>query len=262
MKPLPILLVALLLAAGLHGNGAHAQSGLPASPTPEAADKAEQLKRNQRMQDEIALLREGAVFGNPAAPPTDLAELQSFLRRLPGRFRIEGRIEGIKPGNALASVLLAGKITGVADCRSVGEGVGVDCMINATWPAIGFNGNEDLRAYVLNTFRPAVLVLGVDPNPDWLRVRTLLVTADGFSHGGLGHLADNTIRAHRSGSECFFPEPGQPSSCFTGIEMTADPKDGFVTLRLVTTSTIGIMLTLHPDADARADKELESLRAR
>lgn len=47
-----------------------------------------------------------------------------------------------------------------------------------------------------------------------------------------------------------------------GIEITAEPKDEFVTLRIVTGSTIGIMLTLRPDADARADKGLEPLRAR
>lgn len=265
MRSLFLPVVALLLAGGLCGSDVRAQSQISPSPTPEAADRAEQLARNQRMQDEMALLREGALSGDPTAPPADLAELQSFLRRLPGRFRIEGRIEGGVAYNVQGqmNVPQSARITGVADCRGVGEGAGIDCMINATWPVMdgAFSGIRDAqsRSQVLNVFRPAVLVLGVDPNPDWLRVRTLLVTADGFSHGGLGQLANNTIRAHRSGSECFRGESTRSSSCFMGIEVTAEPQSGIVTLLLFTDSTIGILLTLHPDADARADKELEPI---
>lgn len=260
MKLLSLPLVAVLLAANMYGNGAHAQSGLPTGSAPEAADKAEQLKRNRRMQEEMALLREGALFGNPTAPTTDLAELQSFLRRLPGRFRIEGQIEGDVAYNVQAqiNVLQSAKITGVADCRGIGDGVGIDCMINATWPAMdgAVSGIRDAesRSQVLNVFRPAVLVLGIDPDPNWLRVRTLLVTADGFSHGGLGYLAGDTIRAHRSGSECFRPQPPLHSPCFMGIDVAAGPDSSVVALRLITNSTISITLTLHPDADASVDK--------
>lgn len=249
MKPLSFPAGALLLVAGLYGSQASTQSQI----------SAEQLKRNQRMQNEMALLREGALSGDPAAPPADLAELQSILRHMPGRYRIEGRIEGHSAYNAESGmrVLQSARITGVADCRRIGESAGINCIFNATWPAMhgaaAGIGAAQSPSQALDVFRPAVLVLGVDPNPNWLRVRMLLVTSDGFSHGGLGHLENNTIRAQRAGSECFRPEPTRHSSCFTGIELTADPQSGMVTLLFFTNSTLGIRLSLHPDAGARAD---------
>jgi hypothetical protein len=260
------ILVPGMLIAALCADGAYPQA---ASVGP--FKKETQEKLDQKMKDEMALLRDGALFGNSA--PASFGEqaagdrkiIESFFSGLAGRFRIEGVIEGDRGYNAVVGgfVPQTAKITGVADCRSVGSGLGIDCVINATWPVIDSEvaqvGARQSRSEALNTFRPAVLVLGVDTGADPPGVRVQLVTADGFAHGWVGTLAGNKMHADHRVSDCLHVQPPDVR-CFTSIEITVEPGIGIVTLGLSTGAGIGISLAMHPDTGAKAERKMKSLK--
>jgi hypothetical protein len=202
------------------------------------------------MRREMELLRQEQVRGNQAAT-SDRAELRAFIARLPGRFRIEGFIE---QGYIEAS---RSKISGVADCAGIGTGLGVHCAITASWPVLDMNlariGAQESPSEVLNTFRPAVLALGVES--EGTRARVVLVTADSIANSWSGALDGNTLEAQRL-DNCMDPR------CFRSLTMDADPASGTITLSLPAPRGIVITLAMHPDAQARPGSKVRSLKSR
>jgi hypothetical protein len=203
-----------------------------------------------------------AAFGSPgkldaATRAARITELEEWMKRLPGRFRIDGRIE--TPGQVTVQVVgqtnvmensavpttLAGKVVGVADCASVGEGVGLHCVLNARWDSIDldlpdFSTGPAPRATpseMLNTFTPAMLDLGLNMDPPG--IRAMLVTDDSVSHIWGGRLTENSLRADRLvdcieptiGTSSYVQEPTD-SRCLQPLEITATPGSDLVTMVL------------------------------
>jgi hypothetical protein len=188
-----------------------------------------------------------------------LAEAEIWLTRLPGRFRIEGRAE--RPGRMQTT--LGGKVTGVADCESVGEGVGVQCIISATWPIIEIEvadiGGRPPTSEMLRAFGPAMLVVGL--NPDSPEVRALLVTDDSLAHAWAGRLTEDTVTARRL-TGCIGADsiPRDPR-CFQPLEISAAPEGGIVTI-VLRAGGVTITFAMHRDPQARAEKPLKRKKAR
>jgi len=213
-----------------------------------------------------------------------LAEADAFLRRLTGRFRIEGKIErkmqiGFGTGDPLMPYGLSGglvpksaKVAGVADCSTVGTGAGVNCVISASWPA--FDRTEpppfckpwtrnvicDLfdppftAAEKLDTMRPAVLMLGLDTDPPQLR--GMLVTADTLTNEWVGKLDGSSARMLQT-------QVCTTLRCYLELGITAGPDSEVVTFTLHQTLLwqITITLTMHRDPDAQLEKDLKPMKA-
>lgn len=124
----------------------------------------------------VAGVLDGAAFGQARAPsvsnrcdtpvtvqshpgPEKVRTVSdSWLRRLPGRYRIDGEIMEVNGWDSLATR----KATGSADCALIGSGPGVNCMISIKWARISVGAGFGLSEHL--TMRPAVLLFGFDPN--------------------------------------------------------------------------------------------------
>lgn len=239
---------------------------------------------------------EWAALGAPgeldaATREARLAQLDAWLRKLAGRYRIEGLVE--TPGHATVQVVgasnamedlavattLSGKISGVADCAGVGDGAGLHCIINATWPVIDVDvakiGAKPTISEALKTFQPAMLDLGMNRDPPG--IRALLVTDDSISHMWAGRLDGDTLVADRL-NDCKSPTldaaltlevPDDPR-CLQPLKITAGPAADAMTIVLRTPlpapppwaeitdlkPQLTITLAMHRDDDVSA----ESLR--
>jgi hypothetical protein len=184
-----------------------------------------------------------------------LAELDTWLRRLPGRFRIDGRIDLLMQPNAVRTR----DFDGVADCKEIGDGVGLHCILNAKWPVI-----EDQPSMVamgptpkktpsaqLDTMQPAVLVLGLDLGRPG--IRAMMVNADSIAHTWSGPLRENTARADRL-NRCL------QSMCLQPLELIAEPDSRDIAI-VLHSGRLTITLTMIRDADARAEKPIKGMKS-
>jgi hypothetical protein len=105
----------------------------------------------------------------------DLAELTRWLPRLAGRFRYDGTL-AMNPDDIRI-------VKGFSDCKLVGEGPGVQCMININWPEIGPNGN---RGGPPHNLAPSMILHGLDPLA--AKILFLQVDSKGLAEGAEGTL--------------------------------------------------------------------------
>jgi hypothetical protein len=90
------------------------------------------------------------------------------------------------------------------------------------------------------TFRPALLVLGIDQA--LAEVRALLVTDDSIAHTWAGRVTASTLRANRLTGCRDIPPPDFPDvRCFQPLELIAEPESEIVTIVL---RSAGITITL------------------
>ena len=101
-----------------------------------------------------------------------LAEMEAWLRRLVGKFRIEGERWSTDRRSL--------QVRGTADCFAIGSGPGVSCVISAAWKA----GKETDSAV-----RPQVLLFGFDPGALEIRVTHV----DSLAAGMRGFLLDGSV---------------------------------------------------------------------
>jgi hypothetical protein len=204
--------------------------------------------------------RELAEKFDAATHAAKLAELKIWIRRIPGRFRIEGRIERMGGGG-----LVGAKVSGVADCDGVGQGGGVRCIFNAMWPLIDAVSRPAGKAAgpiqspspseALRSFRPAVLVLGVDPQVSELRA--LMVTDDSLAHTWGGRLTANTVKANRlTGCRNIPPPDPQDNRCFQPLELIAEPGREIVTIAMQSVG-VTLKLVMQRDPEARPVKPMK-----
>lgn len=117
---------------------------------------------------------------NEVARATALAELDTWLRRLTGRFRYDGVREELAgvwvERDSAAPFYRRETVKGLGDCRAVGTGPGVHCVLNVTWGPT-------------STLAPAMIQYGIDP--DNLGVRYLQVNNRGIAEEALGFLRGN-----------------------------------------------------------------------
>jgi hypothetical protein len=90
-----------------------------------------------------------------------LSEMEVWLRRLAGRFRIEGMRWNASGGRA--------QVRGTADCFGIGSGPEVTCLISAIWKS-GKENAKDLDQTSYFAVRPQVLLFGLDPGAMEIRV--------------------------------------------------------------------------------------------
>jgi hypothetical protein len=101
---------------------------------------------------------------DPAARAARLSEMDTFLRRLIGRFR-----EAKGKGNDSERLV---------DCTAIGEGPGVQCMN-------GLGSRSDTGGST------SAMMFGMDPGA--LKVNFLRVSAKGIAEGGLARLSGDTL---------------------------------------------------------------------
>lgn len=231
--------------------------------SPEEEELREQyMPRNERFarQREIAQAQAEALE-KVTDRESRLPELNAWMRRLDGRFRLGGEVKVWWEGRYLIS-----EVSGVADCAAIGEGPGMQCFFNADWPIT--DPRKSSRApfgmieapfptEALRTFNPAVLVLGVDPK--LLEVRAMLVTHDTVTHSWAGMVTANKLTAGRVGG-CLEAKEGRPEfRCISRLEITAGP-DSDMVLRFV--GSANIAFTLHPDPDAEPETPMKTKKFR
>ncbi len=256
--PLPAV---LLLAASLASGVAQAQARGPAAEEvlengqdiPSGRERRAAAALQAREQAMEAARKEQEELRDPAVRAWRLAELDTWLRRIPGRFRIEGRIEA--PAGPEGSGVLSGKVTGVADCTGIGDGVGVQCILSATWPTIEAGvwppGAPPPPSEMIRTINPAVLVLGL--NRDLLGIHAQMVNADGLSHNWVGQLKQTTASANRTNRSL-------PGRRIQSLQIIAEP-DSEVLPIIMRAGALTLTLTMHRDPEARAKKPIKTLRS-
>src|SRR5690606_16155919 len=150
--------------------------------------------------------------------------------------------------NVSARTMLTGKVSGVADCVALAPGVGVHCLVNASWPIIEplppCAGVGCFRLPVPDServmlMRPAVLVLGL--TPDTSRIVASMVLDDGVAHTWAGRLEADSLTAYRQ-TRCFsvlglspaglIGQAPTPPPCFRPVKVVAEPGSDVITIEL------------------------------
>jgi hypothetical protein len=150
MSTIRIHLLALLaVGTMLHGTDAVAQAHLPLQPEYQ-----------------------------PVAP----VEPDVWLRRLVGNFSLDG---AYVLGDCATNDVMPGPppctgIKGNMNCIAVGDGPGVQCIINALWILYIGNPPIDLSSFL----DPSMMLLGLDPGR--AEINLLLVNDRGLTNGGFG----------------------------------------------------------------------------
>lgn len=128
----------------------------------------------------------------PADRTLQLAEIDQWLRRLVGRYRYEGKlvfpfvaeIVNGRPQKEYEAMWFDGK----GDCTGIGEGPGVQCIMNVEWPL-----STPRRMNVPpSTYAPAMTLYGIDPGLPGIRY--LQVNSNGLPEGSLARPEGDRIR--------------------------------------------------------------------
>jgi len=297
----PVALATMLAAAMLARGDAQAQARGPSAQEVqengqhivEGLERGRQIR--QQMQEERQQERIEQL--DPATRARKLAELDAVLRRLPGWFRIEGKIESTEvvqpegtaniplpdfaitpPGSVMPSggpmvrVKHTGDIAGTAHCSAIGEGVGLNCVITASWQPLDLDSGQ-LPAYsyvlskgqsrpseVLNTMQPAMLVLGLNMDPP--EIRAMMVTADTVAQNWVGKLDDSGAISSQVTGGCKH-DPGKPGyfPCYGTFKVIAEPDSDVVSF-VFDAGIITVNLTMHRDPRAELEDPLQPLMIR
>ncbi len=250
----------LVLAASLASGVVHAQARGPAAEEIQQHGQDILSGREKRAAAAVqsrerameAARKEREESADPVLRASRLAELDTWFRRIPGRFRIYGHIQ--KPAGPEGSGVLSDKVTGVADCTGIGAGVGVQCILTATWrtlePGVGSPGAPPPESEMLRTMSPGVLVLSLNLDPPGIRAQ--FVDAEGLAHIWVGKLAGSTARANRVNRIL----GGRP---LRTLLVSADPDSEVVTFE-IRSGSITLTISMHRDPEARAEKRIKTLR--
>jgi hypothetical protein len=176
-----------------------------------------------------------------AARVAQLEQLDTWLRRLAGRFDFSGEISGDSEStcdrarrdfarlHSNGSLGCRGgsippppvKISGNADCVGISSGAGVHCVIQLDWQVpVARYGYGYSPAYRASWFNPGIILYGIDPNA--LGIRFLQVSQRSIAESALGVLEDNTVT---------FKLPGPYSS--RKVQITALPDSDNLEMRVI-----------------------------
>jgi hypothetical protein len=112
-------------------------------------------------------------------------DMDAWLRRLVGRFRIQG--VNSKDGTDEPDMQTA---TGMEDCIGLGTGAGVQCVINVVWNE-QFDDQGQYADGGISSLAPAMIEYGFDPVAS--RVRYLQVDNQSLAEAGAGVLKGDTL---------------------------------------------------------------------
>jgi hypothetical protein len=290
MNRYPVVLTMLLVACMPVSTDTSAQArGPSATQIQESGQRIEsrmKLRRQEWEKEWGTQARESKraeMHRDPALRAATIAGMQTFLRRLTGRFRIAGKIErhmaiGVLTGDSSIPFITVpgtrtGDVTGIADCGAVGKGAGVNCIISASWPVIDktvtpkncnkypddpvcvFLDPPQTAGEQLDTMRPAVLVLGL--NADQPEIRAMLVTADTLANEWAGPLNGDIAKLLQTA-------PCTSMLCYERLNIVAEPGGSVVSIVLQQTFfwSVTITLSMHRDPEAQLQKKLKPMKAR
>lgn len=235
-------------------------------------------------------------------PVTDAAELGAWLRQLAGRYRVEGSVEvrmratvpesGSESGESQSSAQMIldrirtesgysdemqlETVRGKGDCVGVGNGPGVQCVLQVTWNELQevVQPSRTERGGVFNlpggksNLAPSMGLFGLEPGQS--TVRYLLVDSAGLAEGAAGNVVGHTATfrtpcangpaimaglrpppVRQSGQPA--PEP-PPTSCDKAIRIVAEPESQVVYL-LVDIELDGVRKTTYTLTMRRVPQE-------
>jgi hypothetical protein len=132
------------------------------------------------------------------------AEPDAWLRRLAGRYEVDGAIapaftsedvgsgdnqeegESVEEESVESSIFTPRGFRGKVDCVAIGSGPGVQCMLNIMWiEEVGPHGEPVPVSYL----DPSMMLLGLDPQRS--EIKMLLVDNHGMVEGGAGRIGGN-----------------------------------------------------------------------
>jgi hypothetical protein len=180
-------------------------------------------------------------MNDPAQRAEMIAKLDTWLRRLVGKFRYEGFVQFGNGGDERL-------VTGTQDCWNFGEGPGLLCLINMTWPFIGSYGQQGPSSY----WDPALALYGIGPSP--LEINFMQLDRSGQPEG---------IPARMRGSDVVrfqVPCTNEATLCRKIVKITVGPDGGPIQMKIDKwgnyfgdmTPVNTYLLSLHRVADAPA----------
>lgn len=161
-------------------------------------------------------------------PPQDV-----WLRRLVGNYKLDG---------AFGTTGIKGKM----NCIAVGDGPGVQCIVNALWTLyVGFPP-IDLSSFL----DPAMILFGLDPGRS--EINLMLVNDRGLPSGGFG-----TVKGHLGAFRTICAGANE-DGCSVGIRIEAKPEANINYMWIGE----GLVISMRrvPAEDARASQGRDSAR--
>jgi len=135
-------------------------------------------------------------IAEPPEPPTPemkearrvqvAVDMDVWLRRLEGRFRIEGvsYVDGQEQDSKVAR--------GMEDCIGIGPGAGMQCVINVLWDE-EWGADGQVAEAGVSSLAPAMIEYGLDPVAS--RIRSLQVDNQSLAEPGEGTLKGDTLKS-------------------------------------------------------------------
>jgi hypothetical protein len=164
----------------------------------------------------LALLANNRAGADPRTPPrvdylpTPDVPMDVWLPRLVGSYSFEGAVEvvydhpdyvehlcgSLPPKPDEYEVLpptpilpYCSDIKGAGDCIAIGNGPGLQCILNVSWQNFGYLPGGNVLAGGVSYLGPAMELFGMDPGR--LMIRHLLVDSKGLPEGGAGVIKGN-----------------------------------------------------------------------
>jgi hypothetical protein len=199
----------------------------------------------------IFLLGFGMARAQPHMPPevdelsVSTPDMDVWLRRLPGRFVVEG---AAIPEGCGVSPPICSNVKGAVDCIGIGTGPGVQCILNVTWP-----DNWDMRGnpIFLSYLDPSMILFGMDPGKN--SISMLRVDNKGLPEGGPGFISGNMAKVV---NRCV--NAGATCERITRIEARSDSSLVYIwisTRNLVTRKeSLNLMLSLRRETPVEGGK--------
>lgn len=169
----------------------------------------------------VAALACSDADAQPRAPEkmggavTPDADMDVWLRRLVGRYTFEGMVQIVHDGDCDSiEPQICQSIKGKGDCVAVGDGPGVQCILDVTW--LDMFQQPGGVSYL----DPAMALFGLDPGNSALNY--LLVDNKGLPEGGQGYIKGNraTFRTLYVNAPVLLMEMGDKAKGVTNVYRT------------------------------------------
>lgn len=198
-------------------------AGVLASDLADAQARGPSQSARQRAERAVEVAR------SDAGSSERMAHLGVWLQRLVGRFQIDGNVDqavGLSETETNVSIHVSRKVSGTADCRGIGEGSGIHCVINVEWQPISWRHAPSIPSPSESfTMRPAVLLFGIDPAASGIHV--LQVAERSIAMGALGLLSGDTLQLKTA---CGAQILGQ--KCERHVRITARPASDLIQMEI------------------------------
>lgn len=189
----------------------------PPAATPSAEAKPTESGKTESGKS-VDQLNDVVVSGEkPTRQPSVLID---WIRRLPGQYTIDGKVDLGGKGNANERW----SAYGTGSCVAFGVAPGVTCEISVRWPPIpGPHGPEVVSA--VSDLAPAMIAYAMEP--DDLGIRYMMVNSKGLAEGTTGYIIGDTATFK---TPCVNAPPG----CQRVIRITVESGNPLVQMQVDT----------------------------